>query len=31
MASTVISVSTSLDVIDRYRELIDTSLDCDIK
>ena len=29
MANTIITVSTSLDVIDRYRELVEASLDCD--
>ena len=29
MANTIISVSTSLDVIDRYRELVEASLDGD--
>ena len=29
MASTIISVNTSLDVIDRYRELVEASLDGD--
>ena len=29
MANTTISVTTSLDVIDRYRELVEASLDSD--
>lgn len=29
MANTIIAVSTSLDVIDRYRELVEASLDGD--